>query len=72
MLRRLSVLREGGGGEVLQSPEQDLQGEKAERMLGGWMMVGCASVCYILTLLCFRPAGRRHVVVGELHSLRLR
>lgn len=41
-------------------------------MMGGWMMGGCTSVCCILTLLCFRPAGRRHVVVGELHSLRLR
>lgn len=27
VLRGVSVLREGGGGEVLQSPEQDLQGE---------------------------------------------
>lgn len=30
VLHGVSVLREGGGGEVLQSPEQDLQGERAE------------------------------------------
>lgn len=43
----MSVLREGGGGEVLQSPEQDLQGETdrgddggMDGLTGGWMMEG--------------------------------
>lgn len=31
VLPGVPVLREGGGGEVLQSPKQDLQGERARR-----------------------------------------
>lgn len=39
VLRGMSVLREGGGGEVLQSAEQDLQGEREEkeRRMDRWM-----------------------------------
>lgn len=41
VLRGVSVLCEGGGGEVLQSPKQDLQGKT---WADGWMKVGWTTV----------------------------